>query len=132
MIRKRREYNLNPLDVNKNIYIGVSLPFNGRSVFNFTRTTSLQIKSNIINLLLTNQGERVFNPDFGADISSFIFNQITEASELKDIISDKLNRYISNIVVKSVDINQTDEQEITVRINYSVNNNEDTVQIGFN
>ena len=70
MFRKRREITINPLDRKRNIYIGVSLPFNGRSVFNFTTNTKDQTKSNIINLLLTNRGERIFNPEFGLNTSA--------------------------------------------------------------
>ena len=38
---------VNPLDLQKNIAIGVSLPFNGPGVFNSTFTTKDQIKSNL-------------------------------------------------------------------------------------
>ena len=51
---------VNPLDLQKNIAIGVSLPFDGPSgPFNKTYSTADQIKSNLINLLLTNKGERL-------------------------------------------------------------------------
>ncbi len=53
---------VNPLDLQGNIAIGVSLPFNGPAgPFNKTYSTADQIKSNLVNLLLTNKGERVFN-----------------------------------------------------------------------
>jgi len=45
---------VNPLDLQKNIAIGVSLPFN--KPFTSTYTTKDQIKSNLINLLLTSRG----------------------------------------------------------------------------
>ena len=40
---------VNPLDLQKNIAIGVSLPFNGSGVFKSTYTTKDQIKSNLTN-----------------------------------------------------------------------------------
>ena len=46
---------VNPLDLQKNIVIGVSLPFNAKGVFNKTYSTKEQIKSNLINLLLTDK-----------------------------------------------------------------------------
>ena len=67
---------VNPLDLQKNIAIGVSLPFN--RPFNSTYTTKDQIKSNLVNLLLTTRGERIMNPLFGTDLRNFLFEGITD------------------------------------------------------
>ena len=69
---------VNPLDLQKNIVIGVSLPFNAPGVFNKTYSTKDQIKSNLINLLLTDKGERIMNPEFGADLKTALFEGIFE------------------------------------------------------
>ena len=51
---------INPLDLNKNIKIGIPFPLTGDNVlFNSTVSTKEQVKSNLINLLLTKQGERI-------------------------------------------------------------------------
>jgi len=69
-----------PLDLNKRVAVGVSIPFNGLIAFNPTYTTTEQIKSNLINFILTNKGERVLNPNFGSDLRRFIFENITESN----------------------------------------------------
>jgi len=81
---------VNPLDLRKNIAIGVSLPFKGP--FKSTFTTKDQIKSNLINLLLTNKGERVMIPEIqllnvvvSPDIDS---NSISITIDYKIIISN--------------------------------------------
>ena len=37
------------------------------------------IKQSIVNLVLTNKGERLFNPDYGSDIRSFLFEPLDYA-----------------------------------------------------
>ena len=56
---------INPLDLNKNVAIGVAFPFNAEGVFFSTFTTAEQVKSNLLSVLLTEPGERVFQPNFG-------------------------------------------------------------------
>ena len=68
--------NINPLDLRPSTGIGVSIPFSSKSVFNTVYTTQEQLKYNIINYLLTGRKERVFNPNFGAGIREFLFENI--------------------------------------------------------
>jgi hypothetical protein len=72
--------NKNPIDVGSRVAIGVSIPFNAPQVFTQTYTTQDQVKSNIINFILTNKGERVFNPTFGSNIRKYVFEQVTPSS----------------------------------------------------
>ena len=37
------------------------------------------IKQSIVNLILTNKGERLFNPDYGSDIRSYLFEPLDYA-----------------------------------------------------
>jgi hypothetical protein len=96
---------VNPLDLQGNIGLGVSLPFNGPSgPFNSTYSTKIQIKSNLINLLLTNKGERVFNPEFGANLKTILFEGITE--DTSELIKELINFNVSIFVpeVQIIDI----------------------------
>ena len=56
---------INPLDLNKNVKIGVAFPLNEENMFNGTETIEEQTKANLINLLLTEPGERVNIPRYG-------------------------------------------------------------------
>jgi len=123
---------VNPLDLQKNIAIGVSLPFNGPGVFNSTYTTKDQIKSNLINLLLTSVGERVMNPTFGCELKKFIFEGITDLN--LDILEQSLKRSISifipEITVTDIEFNPDQDSNIVdLTINYYLNISETPDQV---
>ena len=115
---------VNPLDLQKNIAIGVSLPFNGSGVFKSTYTTKDQIKSNLINLLLTDTGERIMNPNFGTNLKRFLFEGITDSSLdlLKNNILISILNYISEITVTNIIlVPDTDNNLINLTIEYYLN-----------
>ena len=115
---------VNPLDLQKNIAIGVSLPFNGPSgPFNKTYSTKEQIKSNLINLLLTNKGERVFNPEFGADIKKALFEGITEDTStlIQNLITTNVNYFIPEINVDDIVVEPNeDNNSYNIIVKYSL------------
>ena len=115
---------VNPLDLQKNIAIGVSLPFNGPGVFKSTYTTKDQIKSNLINLLLTDKGERVMNPNFGTNLKRFLFEGITDNNleTLKDNILSSILTYIYEITVTNIIlVPNTDNNLVSLTIEYYLN-----------
>lgn len=128
---------VNPLDLQKNIAIGVSLPFNGPGVFNSTYTTKDQIKSNLVNLLLTDVGERVMNPTFGCNLRRFLFEGITEnnLSNLTISLSDSIRTFIPEVTVLNIEVvPNTDYNTIDLSVNYVLNisNTPDQVTLQFN
>jgi len=128
---------VNPLDLQKNIAIGVSLPFNGPGVFNKTYTTKAQVKSNLVNLLLTDIGERVMNPTFGCDLKRFIFEGITDenASLIAESVTNSINIFVPEVTVTNIVIvPNTDYNLIDVNIDYVLNisNTPDQVTVQFN
>jgi phage baseplate assembly protein W len=128
----------NPINLNRNVTVGISLPFNKPSAFRSTYDFKQQIKFNVVNLLLTNRGERVYNPNFGTDIRKQIFNQMVEGTfdALSDDISNTLAAYIPEITVERLTVtpgptynNNTVVIDLTYRINIS--NESDTITINF-
>jgi phage baseplate assembly protein W len=115
---------VNPLDLQKNIAIGVSLPFNGNGVFNKTYSTKDQIKSNLINLLLTDVGERVMNPNFGCNLRKFLFEGITNnnLTLLKDNLVNSISIYVPDITVVDIIIEPNpDSNLMNLTIDYYLN-----------
>ena len=128
---------VNPLDLQKNIAIGVSLPFNGPSgPFNKTYSTKEQIKSNLINLLLTNKGERVFNPEFGADIRRVLFEGITEDTSvlIQNLITTNVNFFIPEINIDDVVVEPNEDNNsynIIVKYNLVISGTADQITVQF-
>ena len=127
---------VNPLDLQKNIVIGVSLPFNAPGVFNKTYSTKEQIKSNLVNLLLTDKGERIMNPEFGADLRRSLFDNITTTSIdlLRIKIIDAINIFIPEVELEDVDVKSNiDDNTLNVTINYRlrISNTPDQVTVQF-
>jgi phage baseplate assembly protein W len=127
---------VNPLDLQKNIVIGVSLPFNAPGVFNKTYSTKEQTKSNLINLLLTDKGERIMNPEFGTDLRKSLFDNITDSSIeiLKAKIVNAVNIFIPEIFLEDVIVEpDSDYNTLNVTINYRliISNTPDQVTVQF-
>jgi phage baseplate assembly protein W len=128
---------VNPLDLQGNIAIGVALPFNAPGVFKSTYTTKDQIKSNLVNLLLTDVGERVMNPTFGCNLKRFIFEGITENNidNLKENLSDSIAVFVPEVAVTDIIVvPNNDFNAIDLTINYIliISSTPDQVTVQFN
>ena len=114
---------IDPRDLDKNKAIGVSIPFNGGGVFKSTFSTKDQIKSNLINLLLTYKGERVLNPQFGADLPRLLFEPINNETLLKieNQIVTSVSTYIPEVTITNIEITpDTDKNTIYVNVIYQL------------
>ena len=116
---------IDPVDLNPNVAVGVNLPLNGPAVFISNFTTKDAIKNNLINFFLTNPGERYLNSNFGGGLRAFIFEQIDEdnLSALQDNINEKLTLYFPKVIINSLDIlKKEDENTIIIQLKYSILN----------
>ena len=58
-------------------FINIDFPFRDSKegfYFNLTKTNESAIRADLLHLLLTNKGERLYMPDFGSDLKKFIFD----------------------------------------------------------
>jgi phage baseplate assembly protein W len=115
---------IDPRDLDKNRAIGVSIPFNAGGVFRSTYSTKDQIKSNLINLLLTLRGERIENPEFGTNLPRLIFEQLDE--QLYPIIQDEIfssvNRFVPEVTLLNIVLTpDADGNTISIEIDYRLN-----------
>ena len=114
---------IDPRDLDKNKAIGIAIPFNGGGVFKSTFSTKDQIKSNLINLLLTYKGERILNPEFGADLPRLLFEPINNETlvKIENQILTSVATYIPEITITNIEITpDTDSNTIYVNVIYKL------------
>jgi phage baseplate assembly protein W len=130
MIRNRAQYQVNTVDINSNRGIGIALPFNPTNIFTINYTTKDQIKSNLLNFMLTNRGERPFNPDFGADLRSLLFDPMTDLTFVKNDLRERIIAYFPEIIVRDVIFTpDVDNSYLNIKLIYSFRNQDDTLVI---
>ena len=72
------------------------------------------------NILLTNKGENLSNPDFGVGLRSFLFEPQNTFFDLEDHIREQLRKYARGIEIINVgvNLNGVDQNSISVSISY--------------
>ena len=124
----------NPIDLQPSRAVGFGFPLNGDAVFVPTFTTRAQTKANLVNYLLTNRGERVFRPNFGANLRALLFENIQDSTmdDLEASIQSDISFFFPNVVVKKLKFNNDpDRNEINFTLTYQIVNMgvEDDLQI---
>ena len=125
---------INPLDLNKNIKIGVAFPLDEINMFSGTETVKEQIKANLLNLLLTYPGERVNLPKFGIGLKNLLFEQEIDLETLKLKIQSQINTYIPSIKLKDIGINTSEDRHtisISLTYTYVLDNSIQSIQLNF-
>ncbi len=126
---------ISPLDINKNVKIGVAFPLDDTNMFRGTQTLKEQVKANLINLLLTQAGERVNEPNFGVGLKNYLFEPQIDKESLNEKINNQINYYIPEISLIDAIVNATDnEHRVFIKIIYSIksDNTTDAIKINFN
>ena len=116
---------ISPIDFNKSAAVGVDIPFSEKGVFKSNYTTAAATKNNLINYFLTNPGERPLNPNFGAGLRAFIFQQINDDNLdfLQEEISSNLIQFFPNINIDNLLIGKEEDNNIiNVSLDYSILN----------
>lgn len=127
--------NINVLDLKPSVGVGVALPFNTPAVFQTVYTTKEQLKFNIINFLLTDKRERIFNANFGANIRSKLFEQITESTtdDLDSQIRLGMQQYFPNVVITNLSFGGDPNQNLlTIQFSYTISNTGESDNVSIN
>ena len=121
-------------DLNPNVYIGLALPIkpDDNNVFSLTKNSYDQVRHNLRNLLLTNVGERVYQPEFGSRLRELCFEQLDDT--LPQRVEDEIRRAVNfwlpyvNIVQIETLTEEDNKSKIFVRVKFSTTLNSETLQ----
>ena len=112
---------ISPLDLKPSTAIGVKIPFDAENGFSSVYTTKEQLKYNIINYLLSDPRERVFNPTFGAGLRARLFEQIDQATfdDIKQSIMTQMENQFPQVQVTTLDIIPSpDYNSVNIKFSY--------------
>ena len=125
----------NLIDENKTKRVGIDFPFQrGDVVDGYFKSTSLTIdavKSDLVNLLSTNVGERVFQPELGTNLRNFLFEQQDEelSTLIQDDLVEQLKFWMPFVTIASVDVMTGDETKgenpyrVIINVRFMINSN---------
>ena len=91
----------------------------------FKKTDAAAVKQAVKNLLLTNRAEKPFQPEYGGDLTRFLFDLTGELDEfqIKDIVVNTIVNYEPRAVPTSVVVNVApDQNSVDVLVRFQVTN----------
>lgn len=110
---------------------GIDFKFNEDGVFKGLYLDYKQARANLINLLLTQIGERVMQPEFGSNLLAVIFQPNTDAIKplILDAIYDAVEKWVPYIDVNVEVITADDDPSLTDTVRIIINGIVDNVRI---
>ena len=104
------------LDLDPDVTIGLGLPMEHDDVDGFfpgTSTTLSQTGSNIRNLLLTNKGERLGQPEFGCGLLKVLFEPLSDdlITDVETNIAEAMAEWLPHVTINKLNVEQ-DEVEV--------------------
>jgi hypothetical protein len=108
-------------------FINIDFPFKESPqgfYVNLNADTQKAIKADLMHLLLTRKGQRIYNPDFGTNLMQYIFepNDSLTLESVKNEVNASVNKYLPKLKVINLSVTQstTNEYVATIRIDYVI------------
>jgi len=108
-------------------FINIAFPFKDSNLGHFVKLNNEDnsaVKADLMHLILTRKGERLYMPDFGTDLLKYIFemNDSTTHGDIKRDISEVVKKYLPNLSINNVIVtpNESNEHLVTLRVDYTV------------
>jgi len=117
------EQTIQALDLNSQVGVGIKYPIQSskQSLFAINYETFEQAKDNLLMLISTSVGERIYNPEYGTNLYKFVFsnNDINLIENIQNEIEQKVTQFLPYIILNDI-IVTPDEHRIDIIIKYGV------------
>lgn len=122
------EIKIHPLDFEPDTAIGIDLPMMAGTGAGFQQTymTLDQAVANSKNLLYTNKGERIMQPQFGCDLRSIVFDNLLDdlLEKVDNTIRSSFNYWLPYIVINELDVSSSpDQNRLFIKMSISLQGN---------
>lgn len=108
-------------------YINIDYPFSNSPegfFLNLNSDESRAIKADLMHLLLTRKGQRLYNPNFGTDLLRFIFEPQDNLTldDIKDEVKNSVKKYLPKLVINNISVTPSEESEYAavIRVDYKI------------
>ena len=124
-------------DKDTRVSVGLNFPIsrapgNQDGFFSTSKTTIESIKNNIRLLLQTQKGERMFQPNLGMGIRRFLFEQITEDTQvqIENDIVDTFATWLPFVELReiNIDLSEQDRNKINIKIVFNIKRAPNTIE----
>lgn len=116
-------------------YVDIDLAFDKKPTSGeiYKKRNAAAVKQAVKNLLLTNQNEKPFQPYFGGNLNSFLFEllELDSADEIEEEIRSAIEVYEPRVDLRSLDVRvniEPDNNALTVTVIFRVINTNEVVE----
>ena len=111
----------------KKTAIGVTLPIKRAQTGYFNQSFSVieQARSNLTNLILTEKGERLMQPEFGCNLHKVLFepSNVNVVSRVQEVIDNAVAEWLPYIGLKDVQVLRDDDTNtLYVKVEFFLTN----------
>jgi len=115
-------------------FINITFPFTDspKGFFvNLNKDDQNAIKSDLMYLILTTKGQRLYNPEFGTNLLKFIFepNDSLSFEDIKEEINFVVSKYLPNLTINDITVETPKDEEYTAEIKLFYTITEDAFKV---
>jgi phage baseplate assembly protein W len=111
-------------------FININYPFKDSPkgfFLDLTERDAKAIKADLLHLLLTRKGQRLYNPEFGTRLLEYIYEPYDELtfSEVREEIDTAVKRYLPQVNIDNLEVEPSplSEYAVLVTIEYTITDN---------